>query len=90
MITEKEGFDKIQLMMSEQGYAMTHNYKIRYDKGAYSIILCPHQRNYHAFDIKHMYDTIGVENIITWKMEVDHLSKAIAFTLILNVTEEGE
>ena len=63
MITEKEGFDKIQLMMSDQGYAMTHNYKIRYDKGAYSIILCPHQRNYHVFDIKHMYDTIGVENI---------------------------
>ena len=49
MITEKEGFDKIQLMMSEQGYAMTRNYKIRYDKGVYSIILCPHQRNYHAF-----------------------------------------
>ena len=90
MITEKEGFDKIQLMMSEQGYAMTRNYKIRYDKGAYSIILCPRQRTYHIFDIKHMYDTIGVENIITWKMKVDHLSKAIVFTLILDVTEEGE
>ena len=90
MITEKEGFDKIQLMMSEQGYAMTRNYKIRYDKGVYSIILCPRQRTYHIFDIKHMYDTIGVENIITWKMKVDHLSKAIVFTLILDVTEEGE
>lgn len=90
MITEKEGFDKIQLMMLEQGYAMTYNYKIRYDKGVYSIILCPRQRTYHIFDIKYMYDTIGVENIITWKMKVDHSSKAIVFTLILDVTEEGE